>query len=81
VNQPVDLAAAAKYEEIVRDLLINVADDPKPPQWKPDSFFRRYATESKPTAESHVETQVAPSKTTAALERTNKASKDTFSAY
>lgn len=43
VNQPVDLAAAAKYEEIVRDLLINVADDPQPPRWKPQSFFRRYA--------------------------------------
>jgi Zn-dependent M28 family amino/carboxypeptidase len=47
VNQPVDLAAAAKYEEIVRRLLINVADDPQPPRWKPDSFFRRYAAESR----------------------------------
>ena len=43
VNQPVDLAAAAKYEEIVRDLLINVANNPQPPRWKPQSFFRRYA--------------------------------------
>jgi Zn-dependent M28 family amino/carboxypeptidase len=43
VNQPVDLAAAAKYEEIVRTLLINVANDGHRPQWKPDSFFRRYA--------------------------------------
>ena len=43
VNQPVDLAAAAKYEEIVRDLLINVADDSQRPQWKAQSFFRRYA--------------------------------------
>jgi Zn-dependent M28 family amino/carboxypeptidase len=43
VNQPVDLAAAAKYEEIVRALLINVANDDHRPQWKPDSFFRRYA--------------------------------------
>jgi len=43
VNQPVDLAAAAKYEEIVRALLISVANDEKRPQWKPDSFFRRYA--------------------------------------
>jgi hypothetical protein len=47
VDQPVDLAAAAKYEEIVRRLLINIADDPQPPHWKPDSFFRRYATESR----------------------------------
>jgi len=43
VNQPVDLAAAAKYEEIVRGLLINVADDAQRPQWKAQSFFRRYA--------------------------------------
>jgi len=43
VNQPVDLAAAAKYEEIVRALLINVANGDHRPQWKPESFFRRYA--------------------------------------
>ena len=53
VNQPVDLAAAAKYEEIVRRLLINVADDPQPPRWKPDSFFRRYAKESAPAPMVH----------------------------
>jgi Zn-dependent M28 family amino/carboxypeptidase len=43
VNQPVDLASAAKYEEIVRALLINVANGDHRPEWKPDSFFRRYA--------------------------------------
>jgi Zn-dependent M28 family amino/carboxypeptidase len=43
VNQPVDLAAAAKYEEIIRALLINTANGDHRPQWKPDSFFRRYA--------------------------------------
>jgi Zn-dependent M28 family amino/carboxypeptidase len=43
VNQPVDLAAAARYEEIVRALLINVANGDHRPEWKPDSFFRRYA--------------------------------------
>jgi Zn-dependent M28 family amino/carboxypeptidase len=43
VDQPVDLAAAAKYEEIVRALLLNIANDDHRPQWKPDSFFRRYA--------------------------------------
>jgi Zn-dependent M28 family amino/carboxypeptidase len=42
-NQPVDLATAAKYEEIVRGLLLNVSDDKHHPEWKPDSFFRRYA--------------------------------------
>jgi Zn-dependent M28 family amino/carboxypeptidase len=44
VNQPVDLQAAALYEEIVRRLLIETANDAARPQWKPDSFFRRYAT-------------------------------------
>jgi Zn-dependent M28 family amino/carboxypeptidase len=47
INQPVDLAAAAKYEEIVRGLLINVADSEHRPEWKPDSFFRRYAEDVK----------------------------------
>ncbi|HET7440866.1 MAG TPA: M28 family metallopeptidase [Terriglobales bacterium] len=46
LQQPVDLASAAKYEEIVRGLMIAVADDAQRPQWKADSFFRRYATES-----------------------------------
>ena len=43
VDQPVDLAAAAKYEEIVRALLINIANDAHRPQWNRESFFRRYA--------------------------------------
>jgi Zn-dependent M28 family amino/carboxypeptidase len=43
VNQHVDLATAAKYEEIVRDLLIKIDNDATRPAWKPESFFRRYA--------------------------------------
>ncbi len=43
VNQPVDLQAAATYEEFTRRLLISTANDSTKPQWKPDSFFRRYA--------------------------------------
>jgi len=42
--QPIDFSAAAQYEEIVRGLMIKVANDPQRPQWKSDSFFRRYAT-------------------------------------
>jgi len=45
VNQPVDLAAAGKFEDIIRDLTMKVADDPKRPEWKSDSFFRRFADE------------------------------------
>ena len=43
LDQPVDLAAAGKYEEIIHDLMIRLADNAGRPQWKPDSFFRRYA--------------------------------------
>jgi Zn-dependent M28 family amino/carboxypeptidase len=42
-NQPVDLRTAAGYEEVIRALVIEVANDPKRPQWKQNSFFRRYA--------------------------------------
>lgn len=43
INQPVDLQAAGWYEEIVRRLLIGTANADARPQWKADSFFRRYA--------------------------------------
>jgi len=43
VNQPVELSAAALYEELVRRLLIDTANASARPQWKEDSFFRRYA--------------------------------------
>jgi Zn-dependent M28 family amino/carboxypeptidase len=45
-SQPVDLATAALYEEITRQLLISAANADARPQWHPDSFFRRYATGS-----------------------------------
>ena len=47
-NQPVNLATAAAYEEVIRALVIEVANDPKRPQWKQDSFFRRYADTASP---------------------------------
>jgi len=43
-NQPVNLAAAARYEEVIRALTVDLADDDHRPAWKPDSFFRRYAS-------------------------------------
>ncbi|HET9803065.1 MAG TPA: M28 family peptidase, partial [Candidatus Acidoferrum sp.] len=45
LSQPKDLAAAALYEELIRRLLVDTANNPARPQWKPDSFFRRYATQ------------------------------------
>jgi len=43
VNQPVNLEAAAMYEEIVRRMMVKLADEDGRPQWKNDSFFKRYA--------------------------------------
>ena len=43
LDQPVVLSAAAKYEDVIRGLLLRVADNDKRPQWNPNSFFRRYA--------------------------------------
>jgi Zn-dependent M28 family amino/carboxypeptidase len=43
LDQPVDLAAAGKYEEIIHGMMVRAADNPGRPQWKANSFFRRYA--------------------------------------
>jgi Zn-dependent M28 family amino/carboxypeptidase len=43
LNQHIELQAAGKYEDIIRNLMVQVADDGHRPQWKQDSFFRRYA--------------------------------------
>ena len=43
LQQPVDLQTASGYEEVVRTLLIKVADDNQRPAWKQNSAFRRYA--------------------------------------
>jgi Zn-dependent M28 family amino/carboxypeptidase len=43
LDQPVELAAAAKYEEIIAALMMRAANDAGRPQWKANSFFRRYA--------------------------------------
>src|SRR5580704_13499944 len=42
-NQPVDLQSAAAFEQTVRGLTIAVANRTERPQWKSDSFFRRFA--------------------------------------
>jgi Zn-dependent M28 family amino/carboxypeptidase len=45
VNQPVNLQTAAGYEEFTRRLLLETANTASRPQWKADSFFRRYAAD------------------------------------
>ena len=43
LNQPVDKAAAAKFNRIIAGLLERVANGEERPQWKSDSFFKRFA--------------------------------------
>ncbi len=43
LNQPVDKAAAARFNEIMFRLTERVANAAERPQWKENSFFRRFA--------------------------------------
>lgn len=43
LSQPVDLQAAAQFNAILEKLALRVADAGKRPEWKQDSFFRRFA--------------------------------------
>jgi Zn-dependent M28 family amino/carboxypeptidase len=43
VTQPVDLAAAGKFNRLMAELAERVADEDARPAWKPKSFFRRFA--------------------------------------
>jgi Zn-dependent M28 family amino/carboxypeptidase len=43
LSQPVDLAAAAQFDAILAKLALRVADADRRPEWKADSFFRRFA--------------------------------------
>ena len=41
-NEPVDLKAAGDYNRIVMQLAEDVANSDAKPQWKSESFFRRF---------------------------------------
>lgn len=43
LNQHVDAAAAAQFDQILQRLAERVADVPERPRWKDDSFFKRFA--------------------------------------
>jgi Zn-dependent M28 family amino/carboxypeptidase len=45
LQQPVDLAAAITFTRLVGMLAADLANHTARPQWKPDSFFRRFAVE------------------------------------
>lgn len=47
LDQPVDQAAAAKFDRVILSLLERVADSPDRPQWNRDSFFARFAEEGR----------------------------------
>jgi Zn-dependent M28 family amino/carboxypeptidase len=46
LSQPVDTAAAAKFDQVIIGLLERVANDSARPHWKSDSFFARFAKPS-----------------------------------
>lgn len=46
-SQPVDLEGAAHFNSILAALIVRVADAAHAPEWKPDSFFRRFAQASR----------------------------------
>jgi Zn-dependent M28 family amino/carboxypeptidase len=43
VHQPVDFGAAAGFNRLMRNLLASIANADERPQWRPASFFRRFA--------------------------------------
>jgi Zn-dependent M28 family amino/carboxypeptidase len=48
LGQPVDRAAAARFNLYLADLIRRVADAPARPRWKDDSFFKRFAASEAP---------------------------------
>jgi hypothetical protein len=47
LDQPVNLEAAGKYEEVLTNLLISAANADHRPEWKESSFFKRFAAGGK----------------------------------
>lgn len=41
-QQPINLETVAKYEEIARALILEVANNRRRPEWKSSSFYKRY---------------------------------------
>ena len=42
-QQPVNLETIAKFEEVARALLLDVANNPRRPEWKSSGLYKRYA--------------------------------------
>jgi Zn-dependent M28 family amino/carboxypeptidase len=43
LDQPIDLSAAARYVDAVRDLAVRIANRTDRPKWNDSSFFKRFA--------------------------------------
>ena len=43
LDQPVNLVSAAQFTDLLRRMILRVANDPHRPSWNPDSFFRKFA--------------------------------------
>lgn len=43
LRQPINLETIARFEEVLRALVVDVANAPHRPAWKPSSLYRRYA--------------------------------------
>ena len=44
LKQPIDLSAAAKYVDVVRNVAVRIANRADRPKWNDSSFFKRFAT-------------------------------------
>ena len=44
LQQPIDLAAADKYVDVLRELALRIANRSDRPKWNDGSFFKRFAT-------------------------------------
>ena len=44
LEQPIDLAAADTYVDVLRELALHIANRPDRPKWNDTSFFKRFAT-------------------------------------
>ncbi len=44
LDQPIDLAAAGKFDKVFEQLVVRVANAERRPSWKPNSFFRRFVS-------------------------------------
>ena len=49
LNQPIDLSAGGKFVDVLRTLVVRIANRPDRPKWNDTSFFKRFA---KPAASS-----------------------------